>query len=110
MVNMTDHAEFELIYAPITKTHLRAIEKKYYSLIRKEIESQLRREPDAKTQNRKPLKRPVIFGATWEVRFGPNNRFRVFYRVNREELQVIILLIGEKEGERLLVGGEEIKL
>ena len=105
--------KFDLIYAPITKDHLRAIESKYYSLIRKEIETQLLLGPDVKTRNRKPLKRPVIFGAasaTWEVRFGPQNRFRVLYRVNREGIQVNILAIGEKEGERLLVGGEEIEL
>lgn len=110
---MTDGPNFDLIYAPITKDHLRAIESKYYSLIRKEIETQLQVEPDVKTRNRKPLKRPVIFGttlATWEVRFGPQNRFRVLYRVDRDDMQVNILVIGEKEGERLLVGGEEIKL
>jgi len=110
---MTASQKFSLIYAPITKGHLRAIESRYYSLIRKEIETQLLLEPDVKTRNRKPLKRPVIFGdasATWEVRFGLQNRFRVLYRVNREDMQVNILAIGEKEGERLWVGGEEIEL
>ncbi len=110
---MTATREFDLIYAPITKDHLRAIESKYYSLIRNEIETQLRVEPDVKTRNRKPLKRPAILGATlatWEVRFGPQNRFRVLYRVDRDEMRVNILAIGEKDGERLLIGGEEIKL
>ncbi len=110
---MTASEKFSLIYAPITKDHLRAIESKYYSLIRKEIESQLRLEPDVRTRNRKPLKRPPNFGAataTWEARLGPQNRFRVLYRVNREDMQVNILVIGEKEGQRLLVGGEEIEL
>jgi hypothetical protein len=110
---MTASEKFSLIYAPITKDHLRAIESKYYSLIRKEIEKQLCREPDVRTRNRKPLKRPAIFGAataTWESRFGPQNRFRVLYRVNREDMQVNILAIGEKAGRRLLVGREEIEL
>lgn len=110
---MMASAKFNLIYAPITRDHLRAVESKYYSLIRKEIETKLLLEPDVRTRNRKPLKRPVIFGAgsaTWEMRFGPQNRFRVLYRVNREDMQVNILAIGEKEGERLLVGGEEIEL
>lgn len=44
------------------------------------------------------------------MRFGLQNRFRVLYRVNREDMQVNILAIGEKEGERLWVGGEEIEL
>jgi mRNA-degrading endonuclease RelE of RelBE toxin-antitoxin system len=110
---MTASEKFNLIYAPITKDHLRAIESKYYSLIRKEIETQLRLEPDARTPNRRSLKRPAIFGAasaTWEVRFGPQNRFRLLYRVNREDMRVNILAIGEKEGQRLLLGGEEIEL
>jgi hypothetical protein len=110
---MTASEKFSLIYAPITKAHLRAIESKYYSLIRKDIETQLRFEPDVRTRNRKPLKRPAIFGAAtaaWEVRLGPQNRFRVLYRVNREAMQVNILALGEKEGQRLLVGGEEIEL
>ncbi len=102
--------KFELIYAPVTKRHLRAIESKFYSLIQKEIEARLQVEPDSETRNRKPLKRPILFGATWEIRFGPSNRLRVFYKVNRHEKQVEILAIGEKEGERLWIGGEEIEL
>ncbi len=100
---------FDLIYAPVIKRHLKAIESKYYSLIRQAIEEQLQTEPDVETGNRKPLKRPII-GATWEIRFGPNNRFRVLYTINLDEKQVYILAIGEKEGERLRIGGEEIRL
>lgn len=107
---MADGSKFELIYAPITRDHLRAIESKYYSLIREEVETQLWFEPDVKTRNRKPLKGPSIFAATREVRFGPQNRFRVLYRVNRDKMQVTILAIGEKEGDRLWIGGEEVKL
>ncbi len=110
VVNVVSSPDFDLIYAPVIKEHLRAIERKYYSLIRSEIEAQLRDEPDVRTRNRKPLKQPVVFGATWEVRFGPENRFRVLYRVDRDAMQVIILAIGEKTGERLFVGGEEIQL
>ena len=100
---------FELIYAPLIKRHLKPINSKFYSLIRDTIQEQLRTEPDTETRNRKPLRRP-IFGATWEIRFGPNNRFRVLYKVNLDEKQVEILAIGEKEGERLWIGGEEIEL
>ena len=63
------------------KQHLRAIERKYYSLIRNTVEEQLQFEPDVETKNRKPLKRPVELEADWEIRFGPSNRFRVFYSV-----------------------------
>jgi len=100
---------FELIYAPLIKRHLKTLNSKFYSLIRDTIREQLQTEPDVETRNRKPLRRP-IFGATWEIRFGPSNRFRVLYKVNLDEKQVEILAIGEKEGERLWIGGEEIKL
>ena len=100
---------FELIYPPTIKAHLIAIEPRYYSLIRKSIEQQLLFEPDVETTNRKPLKRPVALGAKWELRFGPDNRFRVFYRVNYEGRQVVILAIGEKKGNRLFIGGEEVE-
>ena len=55
---------FTIVYAPITKQHLRAIEPKYYSLIRTAVEEQLAFEPTRDTRNRNPLKRPVFFEAT----------------------------------------------
>ncbi|MGB8214110.1 MAG: hypothetical protein WCE68_11175 [Anaerolineales bacterium] len=101
---------FELIYAPIIKQHLKFIESKHYSLIRKSLETQLQFQPDVETRNRKPLKHPVGIGAKWEVCFGPDNCFRVFYRVDYANQQVILLAIGEKIGSRLCIGGEELEI
>ena len=101
---------FDLIYVPVTKLHLKAIERKYYSLIRTTIENELQFEPDVETRNRKPLKRPVTFETEWELRFEPDNRFRVFYDINIESHEVYILAIGVKEGNRLLIGGKEVKI
>ncbi|OQX17756.1 MAG: addiction module toxin RelE [Desulfobacteraceae bacterium IS3] len=98
---------FNIIYAVQTKEHLKAIDRKYYSLIRKMIEEQLQYEPDIETINRKPLKRKGVFGSEWEIRFGTDNRFRVFYDVDKEHNEVRILAIGEKYGNRLFIGGEE---
>lgn len=106
---MKASAKFTIVYPHVIKRHLRFIERKYYSLIRETIEQQLSYEPDVETRNRKPLKR-LALGATWEIRFGHQNRFRVFYRVDREKREVIILAIGEKKGNRLLIGGEEIEI
>ena len=97
------------MYADEVKQHLRAIEPKYHSLIQSEIEGQLRFEPEVETRNRKPLKRPIAFGADWELRLGPNNRFRVFYQVNAESRQVRVLAIGVKDRNRLYFGGEEFE-
>jgi mRNA-degrading endonuclease RelE of RelBE toxin-antitoxin system len=104
---------YNLLYAPATRTHLRAIEAKYYSLIRQTIEQQLTFQPDTPTRNRKPLKRTVLFGveeATWELRFGPSNMFRVFYTLFADENTVAILAIGIKKGNRLVIADEEIVL
>lgn len=110
IVTMTSKQRFLLIYAPIVKLHLKTIGRKYHSLIRTTIENELQFEPDIETRNRKPLKRPVTFEAEWELRFGPDNRFRVFYDINIESHEVYILAIGVKEGNRLFIGGKEVKL
>jgi mRNA-degrading endonuclease RelE of RelBE toxin-antitoxin system len=89
---------------------LRAIETKHHSLIRRKIDEQLLHEPDVETRNRKPLRQPAAFGATWEIRFGRENRFRVLYEVDSEGRQVHILAIGVKQENRLMIGGEEIEL
>ena len=61
LVTMEPQQPFTITYAPITRTHLRTIEAKYYSLIRTTIEERLSHEPEAPTRNRKPLKRSVFF-------------------------------------------------
>ena len=99
--------EFDLKFAPETVEHLDAIERKYHRLIRRTMDQQLTFTPEAETRNRKPLEQPAPYGATWELRFGPNNRFRVFYEVDDAERTVWVLAIGVKEGSRLFVGGEE---
>jgi len=79
-------------------------------MIRQTIEQQLNYEPDTETRNRKPLVRESDFEAEWELRFGPDNRFRVFYAVDSDRRQVQVLAIGVKRGSRLFIGGEEIEL
>jgi len=101
---------FLIVYAPITKQHLRTIDAKYYPLIRDTVAEQLSVEPITETRNRKPLKRPVVFMATWEIRFGPQNRFRVYYDIDREQMQVLVLAIGSKHGNQVVIGREEIPL
>lgn len=107
---MARKQEFYLSYDPATKEHLHAIQMKYHSLIRRVIEEQLLFEPETEARNRKPLRQPAPFEATWELRLGPNNRFRVLYGVDHERREVQIQAIGVKKGNRLLVGPEEIEL
>jgi mRNA-degrading endonuclease RelE of RelBE toxin-antitoxin system len=107
---MAKQQPFALIYDPAVAGHLDAIEAKYHSLIRTTIEEQLQFEPETAARNRKPLLRPMDLGARWELRLGPQNRFRVFYRVETDQREVYILAIGVKERERLVIGGKEVKL
>src|SRR6266849_361150 len=100
---------FDLVFSPQTIGHLDVIERKDHRFIRKAVGERLRYLPDEVTRNRKPLQQPAPFGATWELRFGPQNRFRVFSEVDPDEGVVRVLAIGVKEGNRLLIGGEEFE-
>jgi mRNA-degrading endonuclease RelE of RelBE toxin-antitoxin system len=110
MVIMARRQPYTLAFASEVTKHLRAIDAKYHALIREKIGEQLRFEPGAETTNRKPLRQPAPFGATWEIRFGPDNRFRVLYDIDQEARAVQIMAIGEKQRERLFIGGEEVQL
>jgi len=109
MVIMAKQTPFALLYAAEVKQHLRAIETKYHGLMRSEIEAQLLFDPNVETRNRKPLERPIAFGADWELRLGPENRFRVFYQFNVQRREVRVLAVGIKDRNRLVIGGEEFE-
>ncbi|HTX55040.1 MAG TPA: hypothetical protein VMD08_16670 [Candidatus Baltobacteraceae bacterium] len=98
---------FTLLFAPEVVFDLWALDRKHHFLLRREIALQLTSQPDVETRNRKPLDVPAPFGAQWELRLGPNNRFRVFYEVDRASLLVTVLAIGVKERNVLRVGTEE---
>lgn len=106
---MVKKRPFTLVYAEEVKDHLRAIDVKHHSVIQADIQTQLLHEPDVETRNRKPLKRPIVFGADWELRLGPANRFRVFYQVNKENREVRVLAVGVKDRSRLFFGGKEFE-
>ncbi len=107
---MARRQPFTLAFASAVGKHLRAIDAKYHALIREKIGEQLRFEPGVETRNRKPLRQPALFGAGWEIRFGPDNRFRVLYDIDEAARVVQIMAIGEKRRERLYIGGEEVRL
>src|SRR5438132_9662817 len=72
---------FEVVFDVLALEQMDAIERKSHSLIRKAVDDQLAHDPDVATRNRKPLVRDTAIGATWEVRCGPGNRFRIFYDI-----------------------------
>jgi len=107
---MSPKSRFALRFAPEVVAHLDTIERKHHSLIQKTIDEQLTFEPEIETRNRKLLEQPAPYDATWELRFGPKNRFRVFYAIREEDREVWILAIGIKEGNHLVIAGEEFEL
>jgi mRNA-degrading endonuclease RelE of RelBE toxin-antitoxin system len=110
MAIMSPRQPYTLVYARGVTKHLKSIDAKYDSLIRETMEEQLLFEPDLETKNRKPLRQPAPFAAQWEIRFGPDNRFRVLYDIDAEQRTVQIVAIGEKQGNCLIVAGEEVDL
>jgi mRNA-degrading endonuclease RelE of RelBE toxin-antitoxin system len=110
MAIMVRKQPYTLAFASAVSEHLRAIDVKYHALIREKVGEQLRFEPGTETTNRKPLRQPALFGATWEIRFGPDNRFRVLYDIEEADRRVRIMAIGEKERNRLFIGGKEVEL
>jgi hypothetical protein len=107
---MRKGAQFALVFAPEAIDHVEAIERKYHRLIQQALDAQLCHTPGQQTRNRKPLQSPTPHAATWELRFGPHNRFRAFYEIDEAGRTVHILAIGVKEGGRLRVAGEEFEL
>lgn len=69
------------------------------------VERQLGVQPTHETRNRKPMRPNPM--ATWELRIG---KFRVYYAVNEGRKIVEIRAIGIKERNRVIIGGEEIRL
>jgi mRNA-degrading endonuclease RelE of RelBE toxin-antitoxin system len=104
---MAKRPKFTLSFAPQAIEHMDLIASKYHGLLRRTINEQLIYTPTHETRNRKPLNQPAPFGATWELRCGPDNRFRVFYDIDAAAHVVQILAVGVKDHNRLLIGGEE---
>jgi mRNA-degrading endonuclease RelE of RelBE toxin-antitoxin system len=100
---------YEIVFDIETESHLQSIDRKHHRQIQQAIEEQLRHQAEVATRNRKKLREPAAFGAAWEIRFGPDNRFRVLYRVEPDRT-VVVLAIGTKRDNRLTIGDREISL
>jgi len=106
---MPRRPRFQVVFAPEVLAHLDAIQRSDHKLIQAALEEQLSSVPEQATRNRKPLERSAPFGATWELRLGPANRFRVFYDIDFPTRSVQVLAIGVKQRTKLFIGGEEFE-
>ncbi len=107
---MPGDLQFEIIVDDTVALHFAALERKDRVAVLDAIEQQLRYDAIVMTRNRKPLRIPNSLNASWELRCGANNRYRVFYDVDLEERLVVVLAVGRKAGNRLVVGNEEFEL
>lgn len=98
-------ARFEIELSQRAWDNLEQLRKRDQQIILDRIEAQLSHEPDKPTRNRKKLADNLL--APWELRAG---EFRIFYDIVPAESLVVILAIGRKNHNRLLIGGEEISL
>src|SRR5260370_13971805 len=69
------------------------------------IDTQLPYEPDRETRNRKRLQPNSL--SEWQLRIG---NYRVFYDIDQSMSQVVIVAIGRKQGDRLIIRGQEYTL
>src|SRR5262249_31529453 len=104
---MAKRPAFTLTFAPEAIEHFDRIESKYHGLLRRAIQEQLTHTPTEETRKRQTLEPPAPLDASWELRCGPNNRFRVFYDVDPAAGEVWVLAAGIKDRSRLFIGGEE---
>jgi mRNA-degrading endonuclease RelE of RelBE toxin-antitoxin system len=97
--------ELGIELSPSARDHLEALRKRDQQIVADAIEIQLTWDADKPTRNRKRLQDNPL--APWELRVGS---FRVFYDVDMERKVVVVVAIGRKIHNRLLIGGEEIEL
>ena len=96
---------FQTAFSPEALEDLHWFRKYDQKRILQEIETQLLHQPEEETRNRKRLRPNVL--AEWELRIG---FFRVFYEVDAANAMVKIAAVGNKEGNKLLIRGEEREL
>ena len=99
---------YEILLTRDAVAHICSLDRKHHGLVFKVLRRKLSVEPFTEARNRKPLNVPAPFGAHWELRFGPQNRFRAFYALDGERGVVVVLAVGEKVRDRLRIAGKEI--
>lgn len=96
---------YDIAFEPDAVEHLRAFSTRDRAIVLDQIEVQLTHQPDVETRHRKRLRRNPL--APWELWIG---EMRVFYDVHVESASVRVIAVGRKEGNRLMIAGEEMAL
>ena len=97
---------YRIEYADEAERHLKALSTRDAAAVLDAVPRQLGHEPMVSTRNRKPLQTNPI--APWELRIG---HLRVYFDVEEQPERVVtIQAVGFKDRNRVLIGGEEVKL
>jgi mRNA-degrading endonuclease RelE of RelBE toxin-antitoxin system len=98
---------YEIQFAEEVDAHLEVLTSGQKARVFDAIERQLAHEPALKTKNRKPMDPDRrTFVAPWELRIG---ELRVYYAVKSVPKRVIVVAIGVKVRERVLIAGKEVE-
>ena len=96
---------YEIIYTIEAEEDIKSFRKFEQQFLVDEIDRHLQFEPAIPTRKRKKLRPNDL--AEWELRI---DRFRVFYDVQEVVKIVKIVAIGQKQGNKVFVHGEEYDL
>lgn len=97
---------FAIEYAPEVEGHLGTLTARQRTIVFDAIDAQLTHEPKVETRNRKPMRPNPL--APWELRV---QNMRVYYDVESDpQPRVLILAIGVKDHNRIMIGGKEFEL
>jgi len=96
---------YRIEFSPEALDQLTNVTAREQAIVVDQIEVHLAHEPDVETRQQKQLRPNPSF--PWELRIED---LRVFYDIDSEARCVVVLAIGRKVRNRLLVGGREIEL
>ena len=107
---MAKRMPFTLVYAPVVRLHLNAIDAKYDSLIREKIEETVALRARHQDPEQKAGKTTGCVSGGVGIAIRTRQPISPFYQIDRDKREVRIVAVEIKDRDRLLVGGEEVSL
>ena len=96
---------YQIEFTEEAERHLLSFRAHDRQIIVDAVKDHLTHQPTTPTRRRKRMKENIL--AKWELRVG---EFRVFYNVEDERVTVVVVAIGTKDHDRLVIDGEEYTL
>jgi len=99
---------YEVVFSDVAREHLRALDARERATLLAAVREQLVHQPTVVTRNRKrmdPDRRMYV--APFELRVA---RLRVYYAVEDDAARVVVLKVGIKDRDRVIIDGEPFEL